>query len=909
MPSAYPDERLKTLDALLKLGLDVANGRPWTIEPRSLRFRHGETIAELKIPFHMGADDEAFADNAVQSLVALMVKRYSPPSIEGREGGPQPILFTVPPIKDKTFRTDLFISDSMEKRLAAEILSSTPFLDSSLLSGWLTGDGHGRKFVKWASELVEKALKDEARHGGEERTAYLALLAAVNTVRKKKEKVKSFRIKGLTYEKIDLAVGMALFVALRTAIRQTLDKLKGQGATAYTPLNDALLHSALTPKSFLSIPQSLFANTLNPYGINAEVIELVSGYAPAVSGKSASADLISSLSANIRHKSDIMESLQANYETARFREESLAYLAEFDIPGTEVQSVLYDALNEDRLIRNILDDQKTSQNLLKALDDIKKRFTKDAGRVDTINSLQSFLSSKKSLFGGLLKSPKKEFESILPLIEGYCASALDDHIESFEGPMRGYLSDRRGEFNQNMLVEEYNRGRLYRFSTDDRPILKTLTTEEEGQLFIDMKDFTRKTLKVKEIAMAEFMKEHFYKPILNAASQYGAGIGVSSDERGINLTNLPGDAAIFSGGVSYLIALACDIQQIIRRYRDQLAKKLPPMRNEEILDSVHKSFEEKRDALKQRRTELQRALERKEPGVELKLVSLGEEEHRLENTYRDEIEAAIKGELEAGLYIAYGAKAETTVIEPKGEFSGPVKVAIGEKINEAARGTFRNPMVRAKLELLLENERLKRKQKIKYPFDVYIDRVFSIKMPPELDSAFEKLIGSGKPASAQAMTQIMANEFFTDLKKIIAGETFTNLRLISSTTDIYNKGQAISVNALEAYMREKKGTKFFFKKTVEPKDLDSAIRDSFFFPVTPLEFWFSTETIKNSERIEAFFKSGEVIFKGFEANIPMVIYEMLNAEGEFFKQLVKFHFHQWLDEARRETSGDLRPAR
>ncbi|MBI5454884.1 MAG: hypothetical protein HY956_09660, partial [Deltaproteobacteria bacterium] len=353
MPSVYPNERLSILDALLKLGLDVANGRPWTIEPRSLRFRLGENIAELKIPFHMGADDEAFVDNAVQSLVALMVRRYTPPSIEGREGGPQPILFTVPQIKDRTFRTDLFISDSMEKRLAAEILSSTPFLDSSLLAGWLIGDGHGRKFVKWASDLVEKSLKDEARHGGEERTAYLALLAAVNTVRKKKEKVKSFRIKGLTYEKIDLAVGMALFFALRTAVRQTLDKLKGQGATAYTPLNDALLHSALTPRSFLSIPQSLFANTLNPYGINAEVIELVSGHAATEPGKAASADLISSLSANIRHKSDIMESLRANYETARFREEALAYLMEFDMPGTEAQSVLYDVLYEDRLIRNL----------------------------------------------------------------------------------------------------------------------------------------------------------------------------------------------------------------------------------------------------------------------------------------------------------------------------------------------------------------------------------------------------------------------------------------------------------------------------------------------------------------------------------------------------------------------------
>jgi hypothetical protein len=302
--------------------------------------------------------------------------------------------------------------------------------------------------------------------------------------------------------------------------------------------------------------------------------------------------------------------------------------------------------------------------------------------------------------------------------------------------------------------------------------------------------------------------------------------------------------------------------------------------------------------LRLKRLDLTRAHERKEPGVESRLVALGEEEHRLETTYREEIEAAIKSELEAGLYIAYGSKAETAVIDPREGFTGLVKVAIVEKINEASRGTFRNPMVRAKLELLLENERTRTKQKVRYPFDIYIDRVYSIKMPPELDSAFEKLFTSGKPASAQALTQIMANEFFTDLKKIIAGEPFSALRLISSTTDIYNKGQAISVNALEAYMRETKGTKFFFKKTINADNLDPALRDIYYFPERELEFWFGVGVVKGFERVEVFHRAGEVVFKGFEANNPTVIYEIMNSEGEFTKNLVRFHLRDWLEEAK-----------
>ena len=98
----------------------------------------------------------------------------------------------------------------------------------------------------------------------------------------------------------------------------------------------------------------------------------------------------------------------------------------------------------------------------------------------------------------------------------------------------------------------------------------------------------------------------------------------------------------------------------------------------------------------------------------------------------------VKNELEAGLYISYGTKSETAIIEGVEEFAGTVKVAIGEKINEAARGTFRHPLVRAKLELLLENERLVRDDKaLIYPFDIYIDRIYSLRMPPELDRAFE----------------------------------------------------------------------------------------------------------------------------------------------------------------------------
>jgi len=895
--ASYCRERLELIGSLLKKKHDIMAGRPWTLEPRELRFKHGETMAELKVPFHMGGEDEKRIEEAVLGLTSLLMRRYEPKMESAKEGAA--LIIPTGLLKDKTFRTDLFISDSLEKQIALDVLSGVPYIDSAILFNWLGSEGHGRKFLRWFSEYLEKMLKEEARAEANERTSYLALLALASVARKKKEKVKNFRIKGLSYEKAELAIGLVMFHAVRAAVGSVFSKLQASGATYYSQQAELLLLSAITPRSFLSIPSNLAAGTLNPYGVNGDTFEAVSRAAPPLDEYDGSEEFLKSAASRIMKNAAASEAVRTQADINRFRAVCLEYLSEFEQPGTEVQSVLFEVLNEDRLIRNFLSDQRAIGGLADGLEEMKDRHSRDQRRAEIIEAFLKFLSGfRKSVFGSFLKGPGRKAET-QSVIEGYYASRLDEHVETYAGLMRGYLADRREEFKPGTLIEEYNRGRLYRFSTDDRAVLKTLTLEEEGQLFVDMKDFTRKTLKVKEIAMADFMREYFYKPILNAASKYGMGTGMGADEKGIRLTNLPGDAAIFSGGVTYLVALAKDIQQIIRRYRDELTRRLPPRQDQEILEEVHNRFKERKESLRLKRMELNVALSNNEPGVETRLVALGEEEHRLETTYREEIETAIKGELEAGLYISYGSKAETVLVESRADFSGPASVSIGEKINEASRGTFRNPMVRAKLEMSLEAERAKRGDKqIRYPFDIYIDRVISVKLPPELDSAFEKLLSSRREASAKAMSQVMANEFYGDLNRIISGEPFSSLRVISSTKDIYNKGEALNLEALQAYMRENKGSKWFFHKKIETKDLSREIQETFFFPSDTLEFWCSHETVRGADKIELFHRSGEIIFKGFEASTPMIVFELINPEGELFKAIVKQHFHRWLEESR-----------
>ena len=903
MTETYSNIRISLFNTLLKERTDIINGRLWMIHPKGLRFKHGESIAELKIPYHMGAEDETIIDNSIQSLVALLTKRHDPVGAVKLTGA---IAKQTAHLKNKTYRTDIFIEGSSTKRLAQEILATTPFIDAGILVQWLSPEGAGTCFMQWLDSMFEKTVRDEAQNSGSEKTVDLLMLAMVSTIRKKKEQLKEVRLKGFSYDKLDIVVGFALHACIHHTLLKISTRLCDICAPSFNPLTEVLLQTVPVPKAFLSIPSNMHSVALNPYGINSETVEIISPFATEINDSTKNlTSLVSSTTKQIRSNKDATDTLKMHKEVSNFRTNALLYMKEFDTPGMEPQTTLHTIYDDDKRITRMLESPKAMGELADSLDKAHKMIPRGSQRGEIIETFHTYLISfKKSRFGGLLKGSKKEtVTSLNELVKGYYAYKLDEHIERFRGLMRSYLTDRRGEFSDNTLKEEYARGSLYRFATDNRPILKTLELKLEGQLFVDMKDFSRKTLKIKEIAMADYMKENFYLPILKAARRYSAGSGLSEDERGITLTNMPGDAAIFTGSLTYLVALAKDIQQVIRNYRQQLATKLPPTRSEEMLEDIHATYKKKKEELKTRRKEITEKMAKDKKGMELDLISHGEEEHRLENTYRRDLEEAIKGELEAGLYISYGSKAETMILAGMDDFTGPVQVAIGEKINEAARGTYRNSFVWAKLEVLLRAEQLKTKnQTLKYPFDIYIDRTYSINMPPELEKAFEKMVASRKLANAEALAKVVSDEFLHDLKSLVAGEPYSSLRLISSGMDLYNKGQALSDEAMEAYIKDNRGAKRFFRKVVAVKELASQIQRAYFLPVDPLEFWFGVESRKGNETIEGFYRCGDIIFKGFESNTPIPVWEIIDTGSDFFDALKKHHIHNWFEEAKKETT-------
>lgn len=912
MDARCVDSRLAVHERLLSDWDHYVAGRFWTLDPRTLRFKHGESIAELKIPYHLGGEDERIIEDAVVSLAMLIKKRQETEVEDGRKGldiEDDSGLDLPHDLKAKSYKLDLLNSESAEYRAATMALHTAPLVDGAILVSWLGTNGYGKQFMRWVEVVIDKSLKDEANLETRERTSYIAVFAILNSLKKGWHKIKDLRIKGVSYEKLDLAIAFSIYSAVHAAVFGLLERLESQHVTYYSEGTWTILRSAIVPELFLAIPSNLLYDTHNPYGINKDALKALKGLLPDLSGGEHDLDtIVDTATKKVSSDKELIESINEHYSLSELRRLLVDYLIKFDTPGTAAHKQLYELCQEDRLMLSLVSEGSGRKELIENMQSILKNYFRDKERVGVAESIISFVESIGGSKRGWFGKKVEDTDHLREVIRAVIVIRLDRFAVKFINSMLPAMVDRRGEFQDEMLKQEYKRGRLYRFSGDKRDILISLEVSDEGQLFIDMKDFTKKTFLVKEIAMAEFMKDNFYQPIIAAASAYGAGGGMHETEGGLRLNNLPGDAAIFSGNATNLVALALDMQKVIKIYKDKLDKRLPPVSDDYLVGEINKRFESKKVVLKVKRKDAEKNAREGDKEAQASLKAVKAEEHRLENQYRDELEAAISSEMQAGVFITFGRKAEIMTLDATHNFSSAVTVAIGEKINEAARGTDRNAAVWAKLEMLLENERIRRNNpKLVYPFDVYIDRTHSLRLPFELDGDIDK-ITTGWSIDIKVVAQHIANEAYGDLAKLSDGLPMSSLRSLEEKTGIYNKGQALSEEAFDAYVRENKGHKFFFTKVVEVSELTDAIREAFFFPKKELELHFSFEVREGMELVECFVKSGELVFKGFESKKPTVAYEMVNKDGPFFHALIESHFKGWLDEVKKgkEDSGLLR---
>src|SRR4030043_892049 len=120
--------------------------------------------------------------------------------------------------------------------------------------------------------------------------------------------------------------------------------------------------------------------------------------------------------------------------------------------------------------------------------------------------------------------------------------------------------------------------------------------------------------------------------------------------------------------------------------------------------------------------------------------------------------------IEYGLFISYGDAAETLAFEDP--FWGKMNVAMAEKLNEAARGTGRNPAIRKKLDLLLRNARQARgNPTLTYPFSVFIDKSYALFLRSDLSAMVERILQRRDDETAQHVVKTASALFMRDIER------------------------------------------------------------------------------------------------------------------------------------------------
>ena len=165
MLTSYNNDKILLYTPLISNREVFLSGMPWLLDPAKIRFKLGETLKDIKVPYHLGNEDEVIISNSITSLVTLLQRRYQKdsPETEKKKVSTLGSIKTkeADPLMDTTYWLGVFKQNSIEMRIARDILTTTPLIDSAILKQWLDKDGPGGKLLRWTMTILEKALCEE----------------------------------------------------------------------------------------------------------------------------------------------------------------------------------------------------------------------------------------------------------------------------------------------------------------------------------------------------------------------------------------------------------------------------------------------------------------------------------------------------------------------------------------------------------------------------------------------------------------------------------------------------------------------------------------------------------------------------------------------------------------------------
>jgi hypothetical protein len=384
-----------------------------------------------------------------------------------------------------------------------------------------------------------------------------------------------------------------------------------------------------------------------------------------------------------------------------------------------------------------------------------------------------------------------------------------------------------------------------------------------GHYFIDVKDYTRRTALLKEEVMADFIRREFYEPILAIAHEFYKGLPQLQDRGGVHLNNLLGDAISYSGDIVALVGAARQIRGYLDDYAKNLSSRLDQSQLARKVQAIDTRFQDTQKRLQTWGEAGAEALEK------LKAA-------------REEAVGRVTGEhLVAGSFIAFGAAA--VVVKFDDPIWGKVQVAIGEKINESARGTARSGSVISYVQAVRDFLRRRNSNPgLQLPFRVYVGNSLDLAHSPEADLALRAAYLQGDQAR---VVQIYQQEVQKHIQNTIgAGRPAVDAYLARDMA-IHNAGDALTGEALAAYRKAAANMVRFEDRAVPIAELEPDIRGQFVFLEPQLRLVVGRGA--DGQVCDLFHYAGTMIFKGFERETPTEIWEIVNLADQTGQMLAR----------------------
>ncbi|MBN2494582.1 MAG: hypothetical protein JXR96_08335 [Deltaproteobacteria bacterium] len=575
----------------------------WTGFLSRLPLTLGESDVDRVAPYSLDdASCEALA-RAVDGLADLLKRRHDPDYDREKKKALLPDERKRVVLWPRRFCPRTLPEEGPLRDVVRKALLETPDLDAGLLESWLSKQAGGRALYSTLTDLLAKSLRASRLHPQYSGLGLMIHLALLDSLLQAKDRIKSVKVRNMSYERLDHAVGTALHACFQRAVEEAL--AQEGSAPEHSPyrVDLVVIMASLGPLHFFSILPERFGEDINPYGLPAEIAELLNPiYRAALEQGNDPQGILSRLMRTASIDSPLRLNLIQHAACESLRRAILDHLLASEDPAFESDRLLAAIYGQNGELIDLMN-QHASLALIAA--ELEKRLA-DPRKLEASRRanrrLHKAVAQIRDDGPDWMRAGEPDRTGLQDLLERFVLQQMDEFSLEHIRKARQRVVDRRRSNSVQVLVKEYESGRLYRIALDDKPTVRSRIAHEEAQLFVDLKGYTSRTARAKELVMAEFLKSEFYEPILEAAKRYYAGASLVSREQNIQLVNLVGDAVAFSGNIVSLVSLARDIQQVFRSYHDKLLRLSP--------EDEQSSFERLRSQVQQKQSQIRQEMQR-----------------------------------------------------------------------------------------------------------------------------------------------------------------------------------------------------------------------------------------------------------------------------------------------------------